>query len=1181
MTINLLKFCFSVLLSAAASAGIVSAQTVATTSKPATETKIPIFKNGSRTSHPLANFWMRFDYKAKSTATLSIGERNVELPAGSHILDLKYEQLPETAGILSASLGGSELINESLPSPRETASGDQFVSTDKALHFGDDFTIYVRFRAEKDANGTLVSKCLPDGAKWVPDAKALFIRKGRLVYDIGWLGALSGGPRIDDGRLHEVAVIVTDGHARMLLDGKEVAQRKDFTAADKLGFVFQIGKAAPNFAGDLEKGKIENVRYWKRSLDGAERKALTSGKRDEINTPDLNWTPRGKPAKGQPTLDPVESFSGSGQIGIPIVLTLKADADFYIKDAWVQPLDIAGHADLIRGWNEDTFAEGKRIYQTLCVTCHGTPEKEGSIPTAMKFHEGEFKNGSDPYRIYQTLTKGYGLMIPQPQYNAEQKYALIHYLREEFLEASNSGQLFEITDDYLASLPQPLETWIEKAPLKSPVDEKPYEKMDFGPAMMWTFQVNERGGEPQDWNIAQKGINLRLDQGPGGVSQGKAWMVYETDTMRVAAAYAGNFSDWRGIAFDGSHGTHTRIAGEPLFITADAPGWQNPESGNWEDQRIVGRDGRRFGPLPSEWIRYEGIHYQGEEIPVIQYRVGKASLLEQPGWIDYGAQSVFTRTLNIQESAHDLVARLAPDTENLNVALKAPDGIELSRADGWIQLTVPSAATPANLKIGFFEGDPETVQGLLGEARDLAPLLEGGPSRFEGEPIEVAGVLGDDSEAFAVDTIPTPNLRQNPWHSWMRIGGFDFFPENPDRAAVCTWLGDVWLVDGISGDLEKVTWKRICSGLFQPLGLKVVDGTIYVTCRDQIARLHDRNGDEEIDFVECFNNDAQVTEHFHEFAMGLQTDDDGNFYYAKSARHALKAVVPHHGTLLRVSPDGSRTDIIASGFRAANGVCVNPDGTWIVTDQEGHWNPKNRINYVREGGFYGNMFGYHDVTDSSNEAMEHPLCWITNAFDRSPAELVWVPENGSWGSLNGALLNLSYGYGQVYTVPHEILENGQAQGGMCALPIEKFPTGLHRGRFHPENRQLYAVGMFAWAGSQKEDGGFFRIRATGKPAYLPIQIEAKPNQLQVTFSDELPTGGKFAVRTWDLKRTAGYGSKHYNEKELDVSQFAIQGNKLILTIPDLKPTWGMEVRCELGNGVERVIHNTIHQIPAP
>jgi hypothetical protein len=397
------------------------------------------------------------------------------------------------------------------------------------------------------------------------------------------------------------------------------------------------------------------------------------------------------------------------------------------------------------------------------------------------------------------------------------------------------------------------------------------------------------------------------------------------------------------------------------------------------------------------------------------------------------------------------------------------------------------------------------------------------------------------------------------------------------------------LLDGVAGDLHDLKWRRICSGLFQPLGLKIHSGKIYVTCRDQIARLHDFNGDDEIDYVESFNNDAQVTEHFHEFAMGLQIDDEGNFFYAKSARHAKTALVPHHGTLLRVAADGSRTDIIANGFRAANGVCMNPDGTWIVTDQEGHWNPKNRINYVKEGGFYGNMFGYHDVTDSSDEAMEQPLCWITNAFDRSPAELLWATEPAQWGPLNGVLLNLSYGYGKIYTVPHELIQ-GQAQGGMCQLPIPQFPTGVMRGRFHPTNGQLYGSGMFAWAGTQQQAGGFYRIRYTGKPAYMPIAMEAITTGMRITFSDPLDKDfvekkAKYGVEIWDLKRTANYGSKHYNQQPLDVTSATLSddGRTLYLEIDDLRPTWGMEIRCELkGPGdkepVTRVIHNSIHHL---
>ena len=67
-------------------------------------------------------------------------------------------------------------------------------------------------------------------------------------------------------------------------------------------------------------------------------------------------------------------------------------------------------------------------------------------------------------------------------------------------------------------------------------------------------------------------------------------------------------------------------------------------------------------------------------------------------------------------------------------------------------------------------------------------------------------------------------------------------------------------------------------------------------------------------------------------------------------------------------------------------------------------------------------------------------------------------------------MNISYGHGKIYVVPHEMV-NGQAQGGMCALPLPPFPTGIMRGRFHPTDGQLYTCGMFAWAGNQTVPGG--------------------------------------------------------------------------------------------------------------
>jgi hypothetical protein len=296
--------------------------------------------------------------------------------------------------------------------------------------------------------------------------------------------------------------------------------------------------------------------------------------------------------------------------------------------------------------------------------------------------------------------------------------------------------------------------------------------------------------------------------------------------------------------------------------------------------------------------------------------------------------------------------------------------------------------------------------------------------------------------------------------------------------------------------------------------------------------------------------------------------------------------VPQHGTLLKISSDGERTEILANGFRAANGVCLNPDGSFFVTDQEGHWMPANRINHVTKGGFFGNMWSYGASLDASDAAMERPLSWIDKGFDRSPAELLWVRRRG-WGALDNALLNLSYGRGLIELVLRD--QSGDvAQGALCALPIPEFPTGIMRGRFHPGDGQLYVCGLSAWATSQTlQEGGVYRIRATGKPPHLPVEWRVLNRGLELTFSDPLDAAAmrevkRFTLKSWGLKRSAKYGSPRIDERTLDVARVELtnDGRTVRLQIPDLAPSAGFELNCRLrsadGHEFERLIHGTVH-----
>jgi hypothetical protein len=146
-----------------------------------------------------------------------------------------------------------------------------------------------------------------------------------------------------------------------------------------------------------------------------------------------------------------------------------------------------------------------------------------------------------------------------------------------------------------------------------------------------------------------------------------------------------------------------------------------------------------------------------------------------------------------------------------------------------------------------------------------------------------------------------------------------------------------------------------------------------------------------------------------------------------------------------------------------------------------------------------------------------------------------------------------------------------------------------RGRFHPGNGQLYCCGMFAWAGNQTQPGGFYRVRYTGKPVRLPVGLRAKKTGMAITFSGALDPKTasdpkNYTVRTWSLKRSEQYGSKHYDEKPSRVraARLAADGKTVTLEIEPLKPTWSMEIKYNLlgadGGPVKGFLHNTIHHL---
>jgi hypothetical protein len=631
-----------------------------------------------------------------------------------------------------------------------------------------------------------------------------------------------------------------------------------------------------------------------------------------------------------------------------------------------------------------------------------------------------------------------------------------------------------------------------------------------------------------------------------------------------------------------------------------------PTQAAWRDPRD-----EPFGPLPD--VRFKGMFVNGGKT-VLKWDVAGTEVLEMPGYEEKDGVRWFVRNFEVAPHSRELRLMLIPgvkgnpapssvtrpgawsgltvsypdgksvyahvvgeiaafrytgDGENIGIALAPANAI----AKFAIKLTADSDKFPVTSSILTETEAKRIAASEIGKPADLSSALTANRSRWPETivtEVQLAGgadrsAIGDPQSAigYVVDTIKLPD--PNPWSAPMFIGGFDFFDDG--RAALCTFHGDVFVADGFalgkdakvqSGASPAVTWRRVASGLYHALGLKVVKGEIYVTCRDGIYRLKDLNGDGETDFYEVFNNDVKVTKNFHEFVFDLHTDQDGYFYFAKAGPvknggRGFDEIMKHHGTLLRVTPDGKKMEVMATGFRAPNGIGIGPNGEMTSGDNEGTWTPMCRLNWIKPGGFYGVV----DLAQRKDPPTDYdrPLCWFPKKVDNSSGSQVWVPENDRWGPWRGQLLHLSYGQCLLYGVLKEETIDANApsccqsvmQGGVVQFPGLKFESGIMRARFHPIDGQLYVAGLRGWQTSGIKNGCFQRVRYTGAPVRMPIAMHAKKDGIELQFTSSLDTQAAADTDNWNVQAWNYIWSSAYGSPEISTTTPLERG-------PDGNPT---------------------------
>ncbi|MGH9414594.1 MAG: c-type cytochrome [Terriglobales bacterium] len=87
------------------------------------------------------------------------------------------------------------------------------------------------------------------------------------------------------------------------------------------------------------------------------------------------------------------------------------------------------------------LAEGKQVYESNCVPCHGDtgygngPRAAGLNPPPRNYHSGKFRYGTSVLTLYHTVTNGSpGTAMPSfIALSPEERMAVIHYVRTDFI----------------------------------------------------------------------------------------------------------------------------------------------------------------------------------------------------------------------------------------------------------------------------------------------------------------------------------------------------------------------------------------------------------------------------------------------------------------------------------------------------------------------------------------------------------------------------------------------------------------------------------------------------------------------------------------------------------------------------------------------------------------------------
>jgi len=418
----------------------------------------------------------------------------------------------------------------------------------------------------------------------------------------------------------------------------------------------------------------------------------------------------------------------------------------------------------------------------------------------------------------------------------------------------------------------------------------------------------------------------------------------------------------------------------------------------------------------------------------------------------------------------------------------------------------------------------------------------------------MCALLSDGAaETYSVDHLALPS------GAILEVGGMDWL--DGDRLVVSTRRGQVWIVDhALDPDPTAARFHLFCEGLQEGLGLKVVDGKIYVLQRAELSRLSDFDGDLVCDAVETVSNRFGVSGNYHEFAFGLPTDAQGNFFVALNLGFTEpkwwhgRSLSAYRGWVLKIAPDGTTTPF-ASGFRSPCGIGTNAVGDLFVTDNQGDWMPACPLEHVKPGAFYGapaslvwtdayqTTRAEPSLTVPVDAVRTPPACWIPYKWSRSTGDMRAIPRDGSFGPFEDQLVLAELTNGMILRADLEKVR-GEYQGAVW--PLREDVGSAIRGLFARDGTLFLGLTNRGWGG-RAPGHGIARVKWNKLAPFEVKHARLRQDGFELEFTEPLAstdiTGDDIDVSLYHYDWWWEYGSPERDDGKRVVTKVEVASDR--------------------------------------